>query len=120
MLTIDHVNGGGNQHREHLAAFRVNGRASSQEFYRAVREAGYPEGQYQVLCYNCQAAKGPTGVCPCRTAATVKEVDVAIHFNELPGDHDVSAAGLRCIADERRREMLGDPTTGTGSAPRGT
>lgn len=55
-LTIDHENGGGNKHRKAL------GRAASQ-FYRWLRTNGYPAG-YQVLCFNCNIARGLFGVCP--------------------------------------------------------
>jgi len=53
-LTIDHINGGGNQHRKEL-----NGR----NIYYWLKENGYPAG-FQVLCCNCNMAKGWYGVCP--------------------------------------------------------
>jgi hypothetical protein len=46
-LTIDHINGGGQRHREQL---------SFNHFYSWLKSQNYPEG-YQVLCMNCQFVK---------------------------------------------------------------
>ena len=54
-LTIDHIAGGGNQHR------KVVGSGSS--FYAWLRNNKYPQG-YQVLCMNCNWGRRLTGVCP--------------------------------------------------------
>lgn len=54
-LTIDHINGGGRKDREE------NGKGTMM--YRRLRKTGYPKG-YQVLCYNCNCAKGAYGKCP--------------------------------------------------------
>lgn len=55
-LTIDHVEGGGTAER------RTRKEAYTWE---RVKKEGYPEGRYQVLCWNCNAAKhfDPLG-CP--------------------------------------------------------
>lgn len=57
-LSIDHIDGRGNEHRK-------NDR-SAKLIYRWLRNRGYPKG-YQVLCMNCQfitmherKVKGPT------------------------------------------------------------
>ena len=55
-LTLDHINGGGNKHRQ-----SVGGRG--QGVYRQLRDQGYPEG-YRVLCMNCNHAFGHFGYCP--------------------------------------------------------
>ncbi len=47
LLTIDHINGGGNKHRKQIG---------SKNFYVWLRRNNYPEG-YQVLCYNCNLVK---------------------------------------------------------------
>lgn len=52
-LVLDHVNGGGNAER------RIYGR----NFYRSLRLRDYPSG-FQVLCWNCNAAKQYQGMCP--------------------------------------------------------
>lgn len=46
-LSIDHINGGGGQHRNRL---------SHNNFYRWLQREGYPTG-YQTLCMNCQFIK---------------------------------------------------------------
>lgn len=53
-LTIDHINGGGNQH------YKLRKKSS---IYQWLVNNNFPEG-YQVLCYNCNCAKGHYGVCP--------------------------------------------------------
>ncbi len=55
LLTIDHVNGGGNKHRKEIG---VRG----SEFYRWLMANGMPDG-YQVLCFNCNFARGSSGKC---------------------------------------------------------
>ena len=46
-LTIDHMNGGGSQHRKTI---------NSVNMYTWLRKNGYPDG-YQTLCMNCQMIK---------------------------------------------------------------
>jgi len=53
-LTLDHINGDGAQHRRELKGRRV---------YRWVKAHDYPSG-FQVLCMNCNFAKGMFGFCP--------------------------------------------------------
>lgn len=56
-LAIDHIDGGGNKHREE--EFKGFGGA---HFYRWLRRQGYPPG-YRVLCHNCNWATA-WGTCP--------------------------------------------------------
>jgi hypothetical protein len=57
MLTIDHVNGGGNDHRRSL------GGGNRREILQIIN-AGFPP-DYQILCYNCNFARAKNGgVCP--------------------------------------------------------
>lgn len=53
-LTMDHVEGGGNQHRRELGG--------NMAFYVWLRKNGYPP-KFQVLCWNCNWAKSHGG-CP--------------------------------------------------------
>jgi hypothetical protein len=53
-LAIDHVGGGGNQHRRELAGKDL--------FYRWLKRNAWPAG-FQVLCFNCNWAKSHGG-CP--------------------------------------------------------
>jgi hypothetical protein len=52
-LTIDHVNGGGHAHRQ---------KVGTQIWLHVVKE-GFPK-TYQLLCFNCNCAKGIFGSCP--------------------------------------------------------
>jgi hypothetical protein len=58
-LTIDHINGGGSKHRAEIG--------HGKTIYSWLKNNGYPNG-YQVLCYNCNCAKGFYGECPHETA----------------------------------------------------
>ena len=53
-LGIDHIDGGGKQHLAEIGATNV---------YYWTKKRGYPEG-FQVLCHNCNLAKGFYGQCP--------------------------------------------------------
>lgn len=53
-LCIDHINGGGNEHR----------RTMKTDIYRWLKRQGYPVGDFQVLCHNCNFGKAVHGVCP--------------------------------------------------------
>jgi hypothetical protein len=50
MLSLDHINGGGTQHR------KSGGCNGGVIFYRKLRRAGYPDG-YQTMCFNHQWKK---------------------------------------------------------------
>ena len=54
-LTIDHLNGGGNEHRRKIGG--------SARFYTWLRKNGFPSG-YRVLCCNCNHSLGAYGYCP--------------------------------------------------------
>ena len=54
-LALDHVDGGGRQHRIQ--------RGTSEAVYGDVERAGYPS-EYQLLCHNCNQAKYAYGICP--------------------------------------------------------
>ena len=56
-LTIDHINGGGNKHRIEVTGSKTG------SIYRWLKRNMYPEG-FQVLCFNCNSAKGLFGLCP--------------------------------------------------------
>lgn len=52
-LVLDHINGGGNEERRQVG----------RGLHIRLRALGWPVG-YQVLCWNCNAAKAYHGVCP--------------------------------------------------------
>jgi hypothetical protein len=56
-LSIDHINGNGNEHRQKIKRY------GGWNFYNWLKKNNYPEG-YQVLCMNCNTAKGFYGKCP--------------------------------------------------------
>lgn len=59
LLSIDHKNNdGAEERRKHK---------SPKSFYRWLRESGYPKDRYQLLCHNCNAAKGFYSECPHET-----------------------------------------------------
>jgi hypothetical protein len=51
VLTIDHIDGHGNEHR------RASKVGTGIPFYRMLKKNGFPSG-FQVLCFNCNLAKG--------------------------------------------------------------
>lgn len=53
-LAIDHINGGGNIERK---------REHTTKIYSFLKRKNYPDG-YQILCHNCNMAKGLYGLCP--------------------------------------------------------
>lgn len=55
-LTIDHIKGGGNQHRREIGT----------HLCRWLKRNNWPSG-FQVLCANCNCAKGFYGTCPHQT-----------------------------------------------------
>lgn len=58
-LSLDHINGGGTEHRRKLGA--KNGKGAN--IYHWVIRNRFPLG-FQVLCHNCNCAKGFYGSCP--------------------------------------------------------
>lgn len=57
-LTIDHINNDGAEDR------RQNGNKSGGKLYRWLIKNDFPKENYQILCYNCNYAKGFFGYCP--------------------------------------------------------
>lgn len=66
-LTIDHVNGDGAVHK------RAIGR-DSRKMYQWVKNNNYPDA-IQILCYNCNCAKGVYGTCPHRMQSVSRSSD---------------------------------------------
>lgn len=57
-LTLDHIDNDGAEDR------RTVGRYGGIQFYRYVRDQGFPQDRYQLLCWNCNLAKHILGECP--------------------------------------------------------
>ena len=62
-LQLDHVNNDGRKHH-HLI---------TQQLYRLVKKLGYPK-DFQLLCANCNWAKGQWGACPHQSGRTETKV----------------------------------------------
>ena len=55
-LTLDHIGGGGREHREQLG--------SPAMVYRDLRTRNFPPG-FRILCYNCNCGRSQNnGICP--------------------------------------------------------
>lgn len=57
-LTIDHINNDGAEDR------KKNGNKSGGKLYRWLIKNNFPKRDYQILCFNCNCAKGFFGYCP--------------------------------------------------------
>lgn len=62
-LSIDHINGGGNKHRKEMRSGQTKSSFGGATTYRWLINNKFPEG-FQVLCHNCNLAKGYYGKCP--------------------------------------------------------
>ncbi|MBP9719114.1 MAG: hypothetical protein KBD46_01490 [Candidatus Levybacteria bacterium] len=58
-LTIEHVEGNGNNHRKELFKHNVGG----VHMYRWLKKNNFPKG-YAILCMNCNWATRYRGICP--------------------------------------------------------
>lgn len=56
-LSFDHINGGGNKHRQTLS------KGDASRFYRWLEKNEYPD-EYRILCRNCNFSIGAYGYCP--------------------------------------------------------
>ena len=57
-LTIDHIDNNGAEER------RQNNNLTGTKFYRWLIKNNFPKDNYQLLCCNCNCAKGFFGYCP--------------------------------------------------------
>jgi hypothetical protein len=57
-LTIDHINNDGAIERKNT------NQGTGGKLYRWLIKNNYPKNNYQLLCYNCNCAKGFFGYCP--------------------------------------------------------
>lgn len=57
-LSIDHVYNDGTKHRKSIK------RNAGWVFYKWLKDNGYPQDRYQILCFNCNLAKAFFGGCP--------------------------------------------------------
>jgi hypothetical protein len=62
-LSIDHLNNDGAAHRRQLASEKWKASGRGVKFYEWLKNHNYPPG-FQVLCFNCNFAKGHFKICP--------------------------------------------------------
>ncbi len=56
-LALDHIHGNGNQRRR-------EGEPRGCKLYPHLKKLGYPQGEFRVLCHNCNQSLGNLGYCP--------------------------------------------------------
>lgn len=64
-LGLDHINNDGGEERRRIGKNNIS-------TYRYVRDLGFPKDRYQLLCHNCNLAKGFYGECP-HKGGTIRE-----------------------------------------------
>lgn len=55
-LALDHIENDGAEHRRQFS--------NNAAMLRHLRREGFPTDRYQLLCHNCNCAKGYYGACP--------------------------------------------------------
>jgi hypothetical protein len=111
-LALDHINNDG-------ADRRRKGEGGGSKLYARLRRAGYPQGDFQVLCHNCNMAKAMYGVCPHQeTIAHLLGLDVkrnpvvrerVLVLGDLPKsipEQERKSGARRKIKTEQVNEML--------------
>ncbi|KKN54441.1 hypothetical protein LCGC14_0592390 [marine sediment metagenome] len=96
-LALDHIHGGGHQDRKTRDARRL---------YRELRDTGFPLGDYQVLCHNCNVAKRTGPACPCATGRqTIAEALEAIPSRTRARGERVTLAKLTAYKVRQLRAL---------------
>jgi hypothetical protein len=109
-LTLDHINNDGGRRRK-------LGEGGGSKLYRKLRKLGYPKGEFQVLCMNCNFSKGSFGYCPHEVyaksvlglAATINPVvrtRVVFIGKNLPPDMASRIGKKRSLSPAAQEEML--------------
>lgn len=86
-LTIDHINNDGAADR------KKNGKKSGTKLYRWLIRNDFPKYNYQLLCYNCNCAKGFFGYCPHNPPEYIMRPTRNTHLEK----DDQSLAGIRAL-----------------------
>lgn len=71
-LSLDHINGGGKKHRK----------AIGSHFFEWIIKNNFPHG-FEVLCFNCNYAKGFFGICPHKAKKINKSENNLVEAAEL-------------------------------------
>ena len=97
LLTIDHVNGGGNKHRKENG---ING--AGYNFYCLLKRNNYPNG-FQVLCWNCQFKKRLKEIAPANP--TKRQMQKAAYVR-LVKNQCLEQYGGFCPCGEQDKDVL--------------
>ena len=73
-LTVDHIDGGGAQHR------RENGYHPGNSTYSWILKNNFPEG-FRILCWNCNSSRGVYGYCPHEKQRELEDETTLAQFN---------------------------------------
>jgi hypothetical protein len=68
-LTLGHISGGGNRHRE-----KVGG--AGYYTYKDLRDRGWPKDEFRIECFNCNMSRNFLGKCPREMNCTDSAVPV--------------------------------------------
>ena len=60
-LSLDHTNGDGSAHRKEIGGSQ---RAGGSKTYTWLKQHGFPQDRFRLLCHNCNLARGLYGYCP--------------------------------------------------------
>lgn len=82
-LTIDHINNDGAEDR------KANGNKLGGKLYRWLIKNNFPQGMYQILCYNCNCAKGFFGYCPHNKPDIIVRVSRKTHPKKIKSSQDL-------------------------------
>ena len=75
-LTIDHMKNDGKAHRKQIDN---NGSGGGWRIYLWLRKHNYPEG-FQILCLNCNFARGHFGLCPHKRGFNLTDQRAKIYY----------------------------------------
>lgn len=118
LLTLDHISGGGNKHRQ------ANKIGAGGDTYRFLKKNAYPPG-FQVLCWNCQFKKKHQEIKPknptkqqlrrMNYSLDVKKICMENYGKFCPcGEQDIMVLTLDHVNDDgaKHRKELGKSGTG--------
>lgn len=81
-LAIDHKNGGGRKHRKEIGRGKSGG-----HFYWWLKRNNWPRNDFQILCHDCNSAKGLYGECPHLRMLTPIDIFLGRTSSTSPASH---------------------------------
>jgi hypothetical protein len=108
-MTVDHVQNDGADHRRELGSTNI------EVIYRQVVKDNFDPLKWQMLCMNCNFAKGHYGVCPHKTGITAEmakqKMQERIKYTGKAFQNYEGNKGLALGPLARRNRALGLPET---------